>query len=257
VNGSVSKLVLSAAAILALLGSAPGSSSAEPPPAGSPPAVSSPSHSAAAGEEAVPLPPDLKEGWYAWIDTSEGVIVARLLPEQAPQSVAHFAALAEGKLAWADPLTGDSRKVPYYDGLRVTRAVAGDRIEIGGRTETGRSTPPLYVPPEGESPVDYSAPGRLGMIRMALNRISGVKFFITAGTLPTLNRLHPCFGIVVSGLDAVVRASAVKTLENGTPIEPVTVRKIRVRKVGNPAPLPEPVPYTPKGQAFGPRTGTP
>jgi peptidyl-prolyl cis-trans isomerase A (cyclophilin A) len=248
------RFVAAAAAILALTGIASRGIAADPlPPTGSPPAVSSPSPSAAPEEGAVPLPPDLKEGWYAWIDTSMGPIVARLLPEQAPQSVAHFAALAEGRLAWPDPLTGETRKDPYYDGLRVTRAVAGERIEIGGRTDTGRSTPPFFVPPEGEGPVDYSAPGRLGMIRSVMNRISGVKFFVTAGTLPYLNRLHPCFGVVVSGLAAVERAAAVETFANGMPIEPVTVRKIRVLKVGNPAPLPEPVPFTPKAEVFGPR----
>jgi peptidyl-prolyl cis-trans isomerase A (cyclophilin A) len=252
VSGSAARLVVSVAAILVLFGSArSGSAAARPvdPETG----ASVPSTPVAGAEEAAPLPPDLKEGWYARIDTSEGVIVARLLPEQAPQCVAHFAALAEGKLAWTDPVTGEPRKIPYYDGLRVTRAMAGERIEIGGRTETGRTLPPIYVPPEGEGPVDYSKPGRLGMIRGSLNRISAVKFFITAGTVPDMNRIHPCFGMVVSGLDAVVRASEVKTYENGMPIEPLAVRKIRVLKVGNPPALPEPVPYTPKAESFGPR----
>ena len=41
----------------------------------------------------------LDEGWYARLETDRGMILIRLLPDQAPQSVAHFAALAEGKLA--------------------------------------------------------------------------------------------------------------------------------------------------------------
>ena len=48
----------------------------------------------------------LAEGLYARIETSLGRIVARLLPEQAPQSVAHFAAMAEGQLEWFDMTTG-------------------------------------------------------------------------------------------------------------------------------------------------------
>ncbi len=52
-------------------------------------------------------PADLEEGWYARIETSMGRIVAKLLPEQAPQSVAFFAAMAEGRLEWFDRASGD------------------------------------------------------------------------------------------------------------------------------------------------------
>lgn len=235
---TLSALLLSGIAAVGAAGARPPNG----PPPSAPPVVT---------EETLALPPGLPEGWYAWIETSMGVIVARLLPEQAPQSVAHFAALAEGRLAWPDPVTGTPRKDPYYDGLKVTRAVAAERIEIGGSTVAGRSMPPIFVPPEGEGPVNFTGPGRLGMVRTVLNRISGVKFFVTAGTIPYLNGSHPCFGIVVSGLDVVERASAVKTFGNEMPIDPVMVKRIRVCKVGNPAPLPEPMPYTPKAQKYG------
>jgi peptidyl-prolyl cis-trans isomerase A (cyclophilin A) len=182
-----------------------------------------------------------------------GTIVARLLPEQAPQSVAHFVALAEGRLGWPDPSTGEPRKEPYYDGARVTRAVASELVEAGERADLGRSVPPFFVGPEGEGPVNFSAPGRLGMKRSVMNRVSAVKFVITAGSLPYLNRQYPCFGTIVSGLDVAQRMSEVKTYRSGAPIEPVTLKKIRIRKVGNPAPLPDPVPYVPKADTFGPR----
>jgi hypothetical protein len=47
------------------------------------------------------LPGFVPQGWYARLDTDKGPIVAKLLPDQAPQSVAHFAALAQGRLEWA------------------------------------------------------------------------------------------------------------------------------------------------------------
>ncbi len=249
------RLLVAVVASVVLAGAAAGCAAGghRPPESTPPPAPApAPDLSAAAAAEEVPLPSGLAEGWYAYIDTSFGVIVARLLPDQAPQSVAHFAALAEGRLGWPDPLTGETHKMPYYDGLRVTKAIAANRFEMGERTEVGRTTPPFYVPPEGGSPVDYSAPGRLGMIRSVMNRISGVKFFVTAGTVPSLNG-NPCFGLVVSGQHVVAAISEVKTYRNGMPIDPVTVRRIRVRKVGNPPALPEPVPHVPTGEKFGPR----
>ena len=41
---------------------------------------------------------ELAPGWYARIDTSMGRIVVQLLPEQAPQAVAQFVALARGEV---------------------------------------------------------------------------------------------------------------------------------------------------------------
>ncbi len=252
--------------ILALSGVAAGDPGAAPqgasPPPGAPAAAPAPapyalSPTSPVADEPVPLPRNLQEGWYAWIDTSMGTIVARLLPEQAPQSVAHFAALADGRLGWPDPVTGEPRHVPYYDGQLVSRAVASERIELGERSDAGRYTAPVYVPQEGDGPVDFSAPGRLGMIRSVGNRISGAKFVITPWTATFLTRNYPCFGMVVSGLDVVQRISEVKTTRAGKPLEPITVNKIRIRKVGNPPPLPDPVPHVPKAVQIGIRPDAP
>jgi len=199
------------------------------------------------------LPSGLQDGWYARIDTDLGAMVARLLPEQAPQTVAYFAAAAEGTLSWVDPATGETRKQPYYDGMAIHLAVAGQRFEAGDPTGTGRGAPYVFVPPEFGGPVDFKKPGRLGMTRSSLGRISGVQFFATASALPWLDGYHPCFGEVVSGREVIWALSAVKTHTNGRPLEPVRIREIRIHRVGNPPPLPEPVPYTPKPPAFGPK----
>jgi peptidyl-prolyl cis-trans isomerase A (cyclophilin A) len=193
-------------------------------------------------------PPDgLHPGWYARIETDMGRIIARLLPEQAPQAVAHFAALAEGELEWIDPSTGEAFKEHFYDGVKVYKAEAGSRFEVGGRSGTGRGGPLMFVPPEGmKGPVDYSSPGRLGMTRAAGGRLSAFQFFVTYASQTRLNRSYPCFGIVVSGLETVLDISQVKTYSNGRPIEPVHIRKIRIFSVGEPEPLPDPVPYTPQ-----------
>jgi len=197
------------------------------------------------------LPAGLAQGWYAVIETSFGTIIARLLPEQAPQSVAHFAAIAEGRLSWIDPLTGQTKQGHYYDGLRVHLAVAAQRFETGDPTGTGRGYPLIYVPPEGKGPITFDAPGRLGMTRSSLGRISGVQFFATASALPWLIGHHPCFGEIVSGSEVVSAIAGVKTKTNGRPETPVIIERLRIRKVGEPAPLPDPVPFVPKPPEFG------
>jgi len=79
------------------------------------------------------LPAGTAEGWYARIDTSLGSIVGRLLPQQAPQSVAHFAAFAEGRMTWTDIMTGEKKTGPFYDGLTIHKAVPAERFERPAR----------------------------------------------------------------------------------------------------------------------------
>ncbi len=202
--------------------------------------------SAAAEEFAAP--PDLAPGWYARIETSMGRIVARLLPEQAPQSVAHFAALAEARLEWFDRVDGEIRKDHYYDGIKIHKALAGQRFEAGDPA-SGHAAPSIHVPPEGEGPINFNAPGRLGMLKDG-GANSGVYFFVTASAQPWLTGNFPCFGWVVDGWDVVTHLSQVKTHPNGRPLDPPLIERIRVFSVGDPAPLPEPVAYTPRRVEF-------
>jgi len=192
------------------------------------------------------LPPEgLADGWYARIETSKGRIIARLLPEQAPQSVAHFAAMAEGRLEWFDPITGELNKSPYYDGIKIHKALAGKRFEAGDPRGTGFTPAELYVPPEVEGPINFSRPGRLGMTSDS-GMISAVQFFATMSAQPWLNRHHPCFGEVVKGRTVIENISQVKTYNNDRPIDPPVIELIRIFSVGNPDPLPEPERYWPQ-----------
>ena len=188
----------------------------------------------------------LTEGWYARIETSMGPIVARLLPQQAPQAVAHFAALAEGKLPWPDVVTGDTRTGHYYDGVRVHRVETARLFELGDHADHGVSAPRFWIPPgEGAGPVDFSRPYRLGMTGYGGGRISGVVFFVTVSAQPWFDGKYPCFGEVVQGHDVAWNVASVKVYDNKRPVEPVTVKTIRVFSVGAPAPLPDPKSYQP------------
>ena len=168
----------------------------------------------ASAEEAPFEPsPDWPSGHYARIETDLGRIVARLLPGQAPQSVAHFAAMAKGELAWTDP-TGEQKQFPFYDGIPIHNVRAGLLFEAGDWTGTGKGAPPLYVPDEGHGPINFSQGGRLGMARPQ-RRPSAVQFFVTYAASPRLNRAFPCFGEVVEGREVVFQISQQKSYGNG------------------------------------------
>lgn len=183
-------------------------------------------------------------GWYAVVETTLGSFTLRLLPEQAPQTVAHFAAFAEGRMEFVDPLTGNPKKVPYYDGVTVHKVTPAQRFEAGDITGTSRGMPLVYVPAE-VGPVNFSRPFRAGMTASGLQRISAVTFFVTMISEPYFTAGHNCFGEVVEGKDVVERICRVRTDANRVPLEPIVIRHVAIVKSGNPAPLPEPRPYRP------------
>ncbi len=185
----------------------------------------------------------LPEGWYARIETSLGEMLIFLHPEQAPQSVAHFAALANAELAWTDRVSGETKTSHYYDGLIVHRAKTALRFEAGDPAGTGNGSPKLYVPPEVDRPMKFDQPYRMGLTRASLNRISGAQFFISVSPEPYLNGRHPCIGTVVRGKTVAKQIASTRTYSNGRPVEPVILNKVRVFKSGDPQPIPEPVPY--------------
>ena len=190
------------------------------------------------------------KGWYAVVDTSLGSFTIKLLPEQAPQTVAHFAAYVEGRMEFVDPYTGVKKKVPYYDGVAIHKVTFAQRFEAGDPTGTGHGMPPVWVPSE-PGPVNFSRPYRVGMTSASLQRISGVLFFVSIVAEPYLNTSHNCFGEVFEGRDVVERICQVRTDGNGVPSQPVVMRHIAIVKSGDPPPLADPVPYTPPVPVFG------
>jgi len=189
-------------------------------------------------------------GWYARIVTSSGTILARLHPEQAPQAVAYFVALARGELVWNDPFTGEPKKEPYYDGLKIHKAVISQRLEAGDPTASGQGYAPFFLPHEGFGPLNFSAGGRLGSTRAAGGLISGSMFFITAEGMPWLNGRHPCFGTVVQGREVVRSICSVQTDSISRPLDPVILEKVEIFSVGDPDPLPEAVHFEPQAPQF-------
>lgn len=198
------------------------------------------------------LAPDLElsPGWYARIDTSMGRIVIRLLPDQAPNSVAHFVAFANGELEWMDPITGEMSTAPLFDGVAVQKSLADQRFELGTRRSDGKSFPWRYVPEEGTGPVNFFRDYTVGMTQTDSGRIAAHQFFITAAPQPFLTPGYPCFGYVVDGKPVVREITNVTTYDNDRPVEPITIERVRAFSVGSAGELPEIVEYWPKQEAF-------
>lgn len=65
------------------------------------------------------------------VNTSRGVIFIELLPQEAPNNVANFIALAEGEVEILDTNTETAFRPHYFDGMRFHRVVPGFLIQAG------------------------------------------------------------------------------------------------------------------------------
>ncbi len=92
------------------------------------------------------------------ITSSRGAIYLELFPNEAPDNVQRFIALASGEIEFFDTLTNRSYSPRYYDGMRFHRVVPGFLIQSGS---------PNYHPlgmPE-ETPADEINANALGLDR--------------------------------------------------------------------------------------------
>lgn len=75
------------------------------------------------------------------IQTSTGSLILELFPEEAPETVANFIDLAEGRKPFLDPESGLMVTRPFYDGLIFHRVIDGFMIQGGSITGLGNGTP--------------------------------------------------------------------------------------------------------------------
>lgn len=143
------------------------------------------------------LPPmviDPDKDYRAWIETDQGVIVAELYADIAPQTVNNFAYLA---------CTG------YYEDLHWHRVIEGFVAQVGDPSGTGMGGPSYGVPDENRT-ADYLARGlsfdRAGLLSMAKSSApnsAGGQFFITLGPTEHLDPDFTIFGSVLLGQEVV------------------------------------------------------
>lgn len=139
-------------------------------------------------------------GTYRWhLETTEGTLVAELLPEIAPEHVRNTIYLS---------LLG------FYDGLNFHRIIPGFMAQGACPIGTGTGNPGYTLPLEVNPEVRHRGPGILSMARSQAPNSAGSQFFITFGDTPNLDNQYSIFGRVVEGLDVV---RAMETAGNPNP----------------------------------------
>jgi peptidyl-prolyl cis-trans isomerase A (cyclophilin A) len=169
-------------------------------------------------------------GTYARFDTNQGSFVIRLFDDAAPKTVANFVGLAEGTQAWKDPVTGESRTRPFYDGLTFHRVINGFMIQGGCPLGSGTGGPGYKFADEFSREHRHDKAGVLSMANAGPNT-NGSQFFITLGPTPHLDNRHSVFGEVVEGLDVVKTIGRVPTGRQDKPVQPVVMEKVTIERV--------------------------
>ena len=116
---------------------------------------------------------------YFWkLQTNQGVIVVRMLPESAPMHVSATFYLT---------------RLGFYDGLGFHRVIKGFMAQGGDPLGTGTGSPGFRYYGEFDPKVGHDGPGVLSMANAGPGT-DGSQFFITFGPTPALNGRHTVFG---------------------------------------------------------------
>jgi len=175
----------------------------------------------------------------ATIQTTAGDIRIELFPNHAPQTVANFVGLAQGTKEWKDPLTGETKAEPFYDGLVFHRVIDGFMIQGGCPLGTGTGGPGYVFDDEPHPELTFSEPYLLAMANAGkrMNPLTGrpggtngSQFFITVTDPSWLNGKHTIFGKVVDDESkAVVDAIATTATDaSDRPLEDVMITGVTI-----------------------------
>ncbi len=168
---------------------------------------------------------------YAKFDTTEGLIVVRLLTKDAPKTVENFVGLATGEKQWTHPGSGEEKKnTPLYDGTIFHRCIKDFMIQGGDPLGRGTGGPGYRFEDEFQSGRRFDRPGLLAMANAGPNT-NGSQFFITVTPTSWLNNKHTIFGEVLQGQDLVDRmANLIPKAAGDRPRSDVVVKKLTITK---------------------------
>jgi len=170
-------------------------------------------------------------GTYAVFDTSDGQIVCRLFPTEAPKTVANFIELAEGAREWTHPVTKKKGSDKLYDGTIFHRVIPDFMIQGGDPAGNGMGGPGYRFEDETKgSPHKFDVPGKLAMANAGPNT-NGSQFFITVAPTDWLTGKHTIFGEVAEGQDIVEKISRVKRGSQDKPVQPVVIESLVIERV--------------------------
>lgn len=151
------------------------------------------------------------------LETNQGNIEIRLMPDVAPKACENFTELVEKG---------------YYNGLIFHRVIKGFMIQGGDPTGTGMGGQSVWGKPfadEFNAKVKFDSPGILAMANAGPNT-NGSQFFITTADTSWLNMHHTIFGKVISGYDVVERIENTAIGPGDKPVAEQKIVKAYVKK---------------------------
>ena len=151
------------------------------------------------------------------LETNQGVIEIKLMPEVAPKACENFKSLVEKG---------------YYNGLIFHRVIKDFMIQGGDPTGTGRGGSSVWgksFADEFNANAKFDAPGVLAMANSGPNT-NGSQFFITTAETPWLNMHHTIFGKVISGYDVVQKIENSRTGPGDKPVPDQKIIKAYLKK---------------------------
>lgn len=167
-----------------------------------------------------PYPPAELANKQAVVETTLGTFVIQLLPEVAPNHVAHFIKTARdggysgtifhrviryGLIQGGDPLSKDPAKAALYG----TGGLNELKPEFSAENHVAGTVSAVLVPGKPDS--------------------AGAQFFVCATDQPALDGHYTVFGRVVDGLEVVQQISAVDADANGVPKTRVEITAVTIR----------------------------
>lgn len=175
----------------------------------------------------------------ATIQTTAGDIHVELLENHAPETVGNFTGLATGSKPWKDPITGEQRSDPFYEGLVFHRVIDGFMIQGGCPLGTGTGGPGYTFDDEIHPELRFDQPYLLAMANAGSRPnpmtgkpagTNGSQFFITVGPTPHLTGKHTIFGRVTdSASQAVVdKIATAATDRSDHPLDDIMITGVTI-----------------------------
>jgi cyclophilin family peptidyl-prolyl cis-trans isomerase len=151
---------------------------------------------------------------YLWhLDTNEGGITIRLMPEVAPMHVTSTIYLT---------------RLGFYDGTTFHRVIPGFMAQGGDPLGNGSGGPGYQYNGEFDPKVKHDKPGMLSMANRGPGT-DGSQFFITFVPTPHLDGKHTIFGEVIEGQGTLKDLEKFGTSPSGRTTKPLIIKQASVR----------------------------
>ncbi len=154
----------------------------------------------------------------AVIETNEGTVEIKLMPDIAPKACENFIGHINNG---------------YYDGVIFHRVIKDFMVQGGDPTGTGRGGKSIWgesFEDEGHTDIKFDRKGLLAMANSGPHS-NGSQFFITTAATPWLHMKHTIFGEVVSGYDVVEIIEQSEADGNDRPEEDKKIVKASIKEI--------------------------